>query len=238
MSVSSWLMVSPSSSEWISCTVGLNHQDVRESRIVPLRGKLNLRMINSYHVNPLWRLSSTGFWRQAFISTLVLSLIVLITFTVLLILFRKGICEIIKENHSLIIICNKNQHVVFNFKQVSSRTVHLIKTLKRQVEFLFLFSIVCTQIVHLFLSFVSLLQQIPMNPYPRRRFPLMMPRMCLRRTVIKVPQPSFSFLFNTSSHLYSCVQNNSNLTSLTWSRSVFGRDSFLPWVNNLLDGVL
>ncbi|MCJ8749292.1 hypothetical protein PDJAM_G00174650 [Pangasius djambal] len=69
VSVSSWLLFSPSDSEWISCTVGLNHQEIREGRIVPLK----------------------GFWREAFISTLVLSLIVLSTFTVLLILFRKGL---------------------------------------------------------------------------------------------------------------------------------------------------
>ncbi|XP_053087019.1 butyrophilin subfamily 1 member A1-like isoform X2 [Pangasianodon hypophthalmus] len=69
VSVSSWLLFSPSDSEWISCTVGLNGQEIREGRIVPLK----------------------GFWREAFISTLVLSLIVLSTFTVLLILFRKGL---------------------------------------------------------------------------------------------------------------------------------------------------
>ncbi|KAF4071684.1 hypothetical protein AMELA_G00276090 [Ameiurus melas] len=67
MNVSSWLLISLSDLEWISCTVGLNHQEVRESRIVPHK----------------------GFWREAFITTLVLSLTVLITFTVLLILFRK-----------------------------------------------------------------------------------------------------------------------------------------------------
>ncbi|XP_060720647.1 butyrophilin subfamily 2 member A2-like isoform X2 [Tachysurus vachellii] len=66
VSVSSWLLFS--SSDWISCTVGLNHEEIRESRVVPVR----------------------GFWREAFISTLVLSLIILTTFTVLLILFRKG----------------------------------------------------------------------------------------------------------------------------------------------------
>ncbi|MCI4395102.1 hypothetical protein PGIGA_G00176480 [Pangasianodon gigas] len=69
VSVSSWLLFSPSDSEWISCTVGLNGQEIREGRIVPLK----------------------GFWREAFISTLVLLLIVLSTFTVLLILFRKGL---------------------------------------------------------------------------------------------------------------------------------------------------
>ncbi|KAG7313855.1 hypothetical protein KOW79_022351 [Hemibagrus wyckioides] len=67
VSLSSWLLFSPSDSDWISCAVGFNHQEIRERRIVPLK----------------------GFWRDAFISTLVLLLIILITFTVL-ILFRKG----------------------------------------------------------------------------------------------------------------------------------------------------
>ncbi|XP_046699327.1 butyrophilin subfamily 1 member A1-like [Silurus meridionalis] len=69
VNVSSWLLFSPSDSEWISCTVGLNLQEIKESRIVPMK----------------------GFWMEAFISTLVLSLIVIITYTVLLILFRKGL---------------------------------------------------------------------------------------------------------------------------------------------------
>lgn len=47
----------------------------------------------SYHSLPYSYLLA-GFWREAFISTLVLSLIVLIAFTVLLILFRRGINEI------------------------------------------------------------------------------------------------------------------------------------------------
>ncbi|KAF4071685.1 hypothetical protein AMELA_G00276100 [Ameiurus melas] len=67
MNVSSWLLISLSDLEWISCTVGLNHQEVRENRFVPHK----------------------GFSRKAFILTLVLSLTVLIAFTVLLILFRK-----------------------------------------------------------------------------------------------------------------------------------------------------
>ncbi|KAG5278035.1 hypothetical protein AALO_G00094470 [Alosa alosa] len=33
--VSSWLLVSPSESEWVSCSVGLSDQDRRESRIAP-----------------------------------------------------------------------------------------------------------------------------------------------------------------------------------------------------------
>ncbi|KAI5087659.1 butyrophilin-like, partial [Silurus meridionalis] len=38
VNVSSWLLFSPSDSEWISCTVGLNLQEIKESRIVPMKG--------------------------------------------------------------------------------------------------------------------------------------------------------------------------------------------------------
>ncbi|KAF5893423.1 butyrophilin subfamily 1 member A1-like, partial [Clarias magur] len=76
VSVSSWLLVSPSQSDWISCTVGLNHQEVRESRIVPLRPQSQ---------------DSEGFWKEAFVSTLVLSLTIIIICTILLILSRKGL---------------------------------------------------------------------------------------------------------------------------------------------------
>ncbi|KAG5278034.1 hypothetical protein AALO_G00094460 [Alosa alosa] len=35
VSVSSWLLVSPSESEWVSCSVGLSDQDRRESKVIP-----------------------------------------------------------------------------------------------------------------------------------------------------------------------------------------------------------
>ncbi|KAI4904360.1 hypothetical protein NFI96_027267, partial [Prochilodus magdalenae] len=37
VSVSSWLLVSPSESEWISCSVGLSDQEMKEGRVLPLR---------------------------------------------------------------------------------------------------------------------------------------------------------------------------------------------------------
>ncbi|XP_053335945.1 butyrophilin subfamily 2 member A2-like isoform X1 [Clarias gariepinus] len=73
VNVSSWMLYSRSDSEWISCTVSLNHQEMKESRIEPRKD--------------FW----SGFWKEAFISTLVLSLTVLITFAILLILIRKGL---------------------------------------------------------------------------------------------------------------------------------------------------
>ncbi|KAI4882489.1 hypothetical protein NFI96_021770, partial [Prochilodus magdalenae] len=37
VSVSSWLLVSPSQSEWISCSVGLSDQEMKEGRVLPLK---------------------------------------------------------------------------------------------------------------------------------------------------------------------------------------------------------
>ncbi|KAL7856333.1 hypothetical protein AOLI_G00199370 [Acnodon oligacanthus] len=37
VSVSSWLLFSPSESEWISCSVGLSDQEMREGRVLPLK---------------------------------------------------------------------------------------------------------------------------------------------------------------------------------------------------------
>ncbi|XP_036416691.1 butyrophilin subfamily 3 member A2-like [Colossoma macropomum] len=37
VSVSSWLLLSPSESEWISCSVGLSNQEMREGRVLPLK---------------------------------------------------------------------------------------------------------------------------------------------------------------------------------------------------------
>ncbi|KAF7686678.1 hypothetical protein HF521_015071 [Silurus meridionalis] len=72
--VRSWMLFSPSDSEWISCTVDLNLQGMKESRVVPMKSDL-----------------SGGFWFEVFISTLVLSVIVIIIYTILLILHRKGL---------------------------------------------------------------------------------------------------------------------------------------------------
>ncbi|KAI4903916.1 hypothetical protein NFI96_008655 [Prochilodus magdalenae] len=70
--VSSWLLFSPSESEWISCSVGVSDQEVKEARVVPHK----------------------GFWREAFISILVVSLIIIliiIILTALLLVVRSGL---------------------------------------------------------------------------------------------------------------------------------------------------
>ncbi|XP_066518159.1 butyrophilin subfamily 1 member A1-like [Hoplias malabaricus] len=62
VSVSSWLLLSPSVSEWISCSVGLSDQEIKNSRVLPVK----------------------GVWREAFISTLALSLIIVLFLTAIL----------------------------------------------------------------------------------------------------------------------------------------------------------
>ncbi|KAL6467303.1 hypothetical protein MHYP_G00251070 [Metynnis hypsauchen] len=73
VSVSSWLLLSPSESEWISCSVGLSDQEMKEGRVLPRK----------------------EIWREAFIATLVLLLfiiiIIIIILTALLLLVRKGL---------------------------------------------------------------------------------------------------------------------------------------------------
>ncbi|XP_076869790.1 butyrophilin-like protein 9 isoform X3 [Brachyhypopomus gauderio] len=70
VSVSSWVLFSPSGSDWISCSVGLSEQEMKEIRVVPLK---------------------PGFWREAFISSLTLSLTVIITLVVLLVLVKQDL---------------------------------------------------------------------------------------------------------------------------------------------------
>ncbi|KAL7841065.1 hypothetical protein SRHO_G00247560 [Serrasalmus rhombeus] len=69
VSVSSWLLLSPSESEWISCSVGLSDQEMKEGRVLPHK----------------------EIWREAFIATLVLSLFIVIVLTALLLFVRKGL---------------------------------------------------------------------------------------------------------------------------------------------------
>ncbi|XP_036439353.1 uncharacterized protein LOC118816862 [Colossoma macropomum] len=74
VSVSSWLLLSPLESEWISCSVGLSDQEMREGRVPPLKP-----------------VSTVEIWREAFISTLVLALIIIIILAALLLLVRQGL---------------------------------------------------------------------------------------------------------------------------------------------------
>ncbi|XP_038855919.1 butyrophilin subfamily 1 member A1-like isoform X4 [Salvelinus namaycush] len=56
LSVSSWLLYPPSDSDWLSCTISLSEEEKRESRVLPHK---------------------PGAWKEAFIVTLVLSLLLL-----------------------------------------------------------------------------------------------------------------------------------------------------------------
>ncbi|KAI4890987.1 hypothetical protein NFI96_031382 [Prochilodus magdalenae] len=67
VSVSSWLLVSPSESEWISCSVGLSDQEMKEGRVLPLK--------------PTTVPGTCTGW-TAFIITLVISLLMLVVMAV------------------------------------------------------------------------------------------------------------------------------------------------------------
>ncbi|XP_049328167.1 butyrophilin-like protein 2 [Astyanax mexicanus] len=70
VSVRSWLMFSPSDSEWISCSVGLSDQDIKEGRVLPLKSA------------PATEQPSE--WKVSFI---ILLIIILMVFTVMASLF-------------------------------------------------------------------------------------------------------------------------------------------------------
>ncbi|KAL2096886.1 hypothetical protein ACEWY4_006093 [Coilia grayii] len=81
--VSSWLLHSPSESEWLSCSVGLSDQDRREGRVVPY--------VCTTHKG------STG----AVVVGVISALVVLILVVIIVFLYRKG-----KDR------CNGSQHVI------------------------------------------------------------------------------------------------------------------------------
>ncbi|XP_076869803.1 butyrophilin-like protein 2 isoform X2 [Brachyhypopomus gauderio] len=66
--VSSWVFFSPSGSDWISCSVGLSEQEMKEIRVVPFKSR------NSSPSEPVWRTS--------FIITLVFTLLAFTAITV------------------------------------------------------------------------------------------------------------------------------------------------------------
>ncbi|KAI4877530.1 hypothetical protein NFI96_027121, partial [Prochilodus magdalenae] len=80
VSVSSWLLVSPSGSEWISCSVGLSDQEMKEGRVLPPKMAYNPDSVND--PDSLEPGLSSG-WK-AFTILLVISLLV---FTVMAMLF-------------------------------------------------------------------------------------------------------------------------------------------------------
>lgn len=89
VSVRSWLLVSPSKSEWMSCSVFLSSdQEMRESRILP-----QITRAETDTVSP----SSTGPWKAAFIALLVL---VLLGISLVFLSYHKGYINIGKQTVS------------------------------------------------------------------------------------------------------------------------------------------
>ncbi|KAG9259662.1 putative butyrophilin subfamily 2 member A3, partial [Astyanax mexicanus] len=74
VSVRSWLMFSPSDSEWISCSVGLSDHEIKEGRVLPLKSAPATEQTSG--VSPGWKVS--------FIISLLINLLV---FTVMAFLF-------------------------------------------------------------------------------------------------------------------------------------------------------
>ncbi|XP_070294576.1 putative selection and upkeep of intraepithelial T-cells protein 1 homolog [Salvelinus sp. IW2-2015] len=75
LSVSSWLLYPPSDSDWLSCTISLSEEEKRESRVLPHK---------------------PGAWKEAFIVTLVLSLLLLcaLSTVVCILLKHRGSCTL------------------------------------------------------------------------------------------------------------------------------------------------
>ncbi|XP_030643720.1 butyrophilin-like protein 2 [Chanos chanos] len=86
VSVSSWLLFSPSESEWISCSVSLSDQEKREGRVLPLRSKISNSATQPTILEPT---ASKPSWR-AFTVMLVISLLsISVLFILLFILYKK-----------------------------------------------------------------------------------------------------------------------------------------------------
>ncbi|KAL7841060.1 hypothetical protein SRHO_G00247510 [Serrasalmus rhombeus] len=83
VSVSSWLLFSPSESEWISCSVGLSGQEMRESRVLPLKPVHH----PATKTDPPTEPGVSPGWKVATI-LLVISLLVLTVMTVFFLKFR------------------------------------------------------------------------------------------------------------------------------------------------------
>ncbi|XP_036419544.1 butyrophilin subfamily 2 member A1-like isoform X3 [Colossoma macropomum] len=83
VSVSSWLLLSPSESEWISCSVGLSDQEMRESRVLPLKSvhqsATKTDSTTEPGVSPGWKVATI---------LLLISLLVLTVMTIIFLKFR------------------------------------------------------------------------------------------------------------------------------------------------------
>ncbi|MCI4395906.1 hypothetical protein PGIGA_G00261100 [Pangasianodon gigas] len=80
LDVSSWLIVSPSESEWISCSVGFSDPERKEGRIIP-------------HTPT----GDTNSWKESFIVTLILLLLCITGFAVYHLLRKKGLIDSMKR---------------------------------------------------------------------------------------------------------------------------------------------
>ncbi|KAL6467309.1 hypothetical protein MHYP_G00251130 [Metynnis hypsauchen] len=85
VSVSSWLLFSPSESEWISCSVGLSGQEMRESRVLPPKPVHHPAIKTDPRTDP----GVSPGWKVATI-LLVISLLVLTVMTVIFFLKFRG----------------------------------------------------------------------------------------------------------------------------------------------------
>ncbi|KAL7856334.1 hypothetical protein AOLI_G00199380 [Acnodon oligacanthus] len=85
VSVSSWLLFSPSESEWISCSVGLSDQEMRDSRVLPLKPAHH----PATKTDPLTEPGDSTGWKVATI-LLVISLLVLTVMTIIFFLKFRG----------------------------------------------------------------------------------------------------------------------------------------------------
>ncbi|XP_038855922.1 butyrophilin subfamily 1 member A1-like isoform X2 [Salvelinus namaycush] len=81
VSVSSWLLYPPSDSDWLSCTVSLSEEEKRESRVLPHK---------------------PGAWKEDFIVTLVLSLLLLSALSTV-------VCILLKHRDQMKLEQNKSE---------------------------------------------------------------------------------------------------------------------------------
>ncbi|KAM9528605.1 butyrophilin subfamily 2 member A2-like isoform 2-T2 [Salvelinus alpinus] len=81
LSVSSWLLYPPSDSDWLSCTISLSEEEKRESRVLPHK---------------------PGAWKEAFIVTLVLSLLLLSALSTV-------VCILLKHRDQMKLEQNKSE---------------------------------------------------------------------------------------------------------------------------------
>ncbi|XP_049328626.1 butyrophilin subfamily 3 member A1-like [Astyanax mexicanus] len=101
VSVRSWLMFSPSDSEWISCSVGLSDQEMREGRVLPIKSAPATEQ----------ELGVSSGWKVSFIISLIINLLV---FTVMTLLVIPKTRDYIFSKVREITAAGKIQHIVHN----------------------------------------------------------------------------------------------------------------------------